>query len=132
MYGILQEKYYYIGHSIKYFVQTQSQAKSSGMKLPEVHGISKALDPNIQLEKQIPKPLFKETPQVIPRIGQGRAGLKQKKPPINQSIAHSAENSKIPVLPKIPTEVINMPNFKTSVQSISNSNTEAINRRTMQ
>ena len=61
MYGILQEKYYNLGNSIKYLVQTESQAKSSQIKLPEVHGISKGLDPNIQLEKQIAKPLLNKT-----------------------------------------------------------------------
>ena len=50
------------------------------------------LDPNIQPEKQIAKPLFKEQPQVKPRIGQGRAGSRWKKSPINQPIAQSAEN----------------------------------------
>ena len=41
MYGILQEKYYNIGNSVRYLVQTQSQERSCGIKLPEVHGISK-------------------------------------------------------------------------------------------
>ena len=36
----------------KYLIQTQSQAKSSGIKLPEVHGIRKSLDPNLRPEKQ--------------------------------------------------------------------------------
>ena len=63
---------------------------------------------------------------------QGRAGSRLKKPPINQPIAQSAENSKIPVLPKIPMAVINMPNFTNPMQSINNSSTEAINRRIMQ
>ena len=79
--------------------------------------------------KQIAKPLFKKTPQVKPRIGQERAGSRWKKPPINQLVAESAENSKIPMLPKIPTEVINMPNLATPVQSISNPSPEAINRK---
>ena len=74
MYSILQEKYYNIGNSVRYLVQIQSQEKSSGMKLPEVHGISKSLDPNIQPDKQAVKPLFKETSLVKPRIGQTRAG----------------------------------------------------------
>ena len=70
---------------------------------------------------------------VKPRIGQGRAGLRWKKPLINQPITQSAENSqRIPELPKIHMEVINKPNFTTPVQSISNPNTEAINRRTME
>ena len=29
-----------------------SQAKSSGIKLPEVHGVRKSLDPNLRPEKQ--------------------------------------------------------------------------------
>ena len=73
MCNILQEKYDNIGNSVRYLVQTQSQAKSSGIKLPEVHGISKSLDPNLQPEKQVAKPLFKKTSLVKPRIGQGRA-----------------------------------------------------------
>ena len=70
------------------------------------------------------KPLFKETQQVKQRMGQGRAGSRWKKPPINQSVAQSAENSKNSVLPKIPMEVINKPNFTTPGQSVSNSSME--------
>ena len=51
MHNLLHEKYYNIGQIDKYVVQTQSQTKSSGMKLPEVYGVSKSLDPNIQPEK---------------------------------------------------------------------------------
>ena len=36
----------------KCFIQTQSQAKSSVIKLPEVHGVGKSLDPNLRPEKQ--------------------------------------------------------------------------------
>ena len=72
MYSILQEKYYNIGNSKKYLVQTWSRIKSSGINLPEVHGGSKSLDPNIQTEKKVTKPLVKEISQVKPRIGQGR------------------------------------------------------------
>ena len=35
----------------KYLIQTHSQAKTSGTKLPEVHGIKKELDPNLRPEK---------------------------------------------------------------------------------
>ena len=48
MYSVLQEKYYKIRNSVRYLVQTQPQAKSSGIKLSEVHGISKSLNPNVQ------------------------------------------------------------------------------------
>ena len=47
MHNILHEKYYNIGKSEKYLVQMWSQTKSSGIKLLEVHGVSKNLDPNI-------------------------------------------------------------------------------------
>ena len=36
----------------KYLIQTHSQAKTSGIKLPEVHGVGKSLDPNLRPEKQ--------------------------------------------------------------------------------
>ena len=71
----------------KYLIQTCSQAKTSGMRLLEVHGAQKGLDPNLRPEKQhtIPKQGKSERPQ----MGQGRAGSKRKKPvhinqPINQ------------------------------------------------
>ena len=35
----------------KYLVQTRSQARSRGIKLLEVHGMGKNLDPNIKPEK---------------------------------------------------------------------------------
>ena len=45
---VLHENYYNI---VSYLVQTRSQARSSGIKLPEVHGMRKNLDPNIKPEK---------------------------------------------------------------------------------
>ena len=59
MQSVLYARYYNIDEdsSGRYLVQIQSQAKSSGIKLPEVHGIGKGLDPNIQPEKQIIKPM---------------------------------------------------------------------------
>ena len=32
----------------RYLVQTRSQVKSSGIKLPEIHGANKGLDPHVQ------------------------------------------------------------------------------------
>ena len=53
-YKILNDNYYNIE---KYLIQTRSQAKSSGIKLPQVYGMGKNLDPNIKPEKQhIPIP----------------------------------------------------------------------------
>ena len=59
MYSILQEIYYNIGNSAKYLVQTWSQAKSSRVKLPEVNGVIKILDRNIQPENLFLKKLCK-------------------------------------------------------------------------
>ena len=53
MYKILTDNYYNVE---KYLVQTRSQAKSSGIKLPEVHGMGKNLDPNIKPENNMPIP----------------------------------------------------------------------------
>ena len=36
----------------KYLIQTHSQANTSGIKLPEVHGVGNSLDPNLRPEKQ--------------------------------------------------------------------------------
>ena len=38
-------------------MQTRSQARSSGIKLPEVHCVGKNLDPNIEPEKQHANPI---------------------------------------------------------------------------
>ena len=48
MHKVLPENYYKIDN---YLVQTRSQAKTSGINLPKVHGVRKNLDPNIKLEK---------------------------------------------------------------------------------
>ena len=40
----------------RYFVQTRSQAKSTGIKIPEIHGTNKGLDPHVQPGKQRPLP----------------------------------------------------------------------------
>ena len=63
----------------KFLIQTHSQAKMSGTKLPEVQGVRKELNPNLKLEKQhaMPKKGITEKPH----IGQGRAGLRRKHAP---------------------------------------------------
>ena len=69
----------------KYLVQMHSQAKTSGTKLLEVHGVEKSLNPNLRPEKQhtIPKQGKSERLQ----MSQGRAGSKRRKPDsISQAI----------------------------------------------
>ena len=77
MQGTLQDKYYNVGNLEKYLVQTWSQVKSSGIKLSEVHGVGKSLDPNIQPEKQVIKPIIKKAKEVLQiksRLGEGVLG----------------------------------------------------------
>ena len=80
----------------KYLIQTRSQAKSSGIKILEIHGINKGINPHIKPGRQRPLPtlpMHSIPPTTLvqpvdngppthpipkPRIGQGRAGLKKK------------------------------------------------------
>ena len=93
MHKVLHENYYNID---SYLVQTRSQARSSGIKLPDIHGVRNNLDHNIKPEKQHANSIKGSV--VKPHIGQGRAGLKRKRSdPINQTINPPSELSwKIP------------------------------------
>ena len=68
----------------KYLVQTRSQVRSSGVRLPEIHGANKGLDPHVQPGKQKSFPIqtinkgMPTHPIPKPRIGQGRAGPRRK------------------------------------------------------
>ena len=80
----------------KYLIQTRSQTKSGGIKVLEVHGTNKGLNPHVKPGKQRPLPTLtthslpptssvqhidKEPPThpiPKPRFGQGRARLKRK------------------------------------------------------
>ena len=86
----------------KYLVQTRSQAKSSGIKIPEIHGANKGLNPHVKLGKQRPLPSLTTHslppmslvhhvdkglpihPIPKPTIGHGRARLRRKVKQINQ------------------------------------------------
>ena len=88
-YKILEDNREYFGkcnfNSEKYLIQTHSQAKTSGTKLPEVHGVQNVLDPNLGPEKQ--HAISKQGKFERLQMGQGRAGSRRRKPdPINQAI----------------------------------------------
>ena len=56
MKAILNDKYYNVEEEeSKYLVQTRSQTKDSGIKLPEVHGAEKGVDPNLRPECTVRK-----------------------------------------------------------------------------
>ena len=87
---VLQENYYNLGNTTegeKYLVQTRSQGKSSGIKVPEGHGIEKSLVPYVKPERlksivRLPidkrLPTDSRLPIPKPRPGQGRARIGRK------------------------------------------------------
>ena len=75
MKAILKDRYYNIGNESRYLVQTYSQVKDSGIKLPEVHGVDKGINPNIRPERQI---LKSQNSANKPKLGQGREALEEK------------------------------------------------------
>ena len=52
MHNTLHEKYYHIETKDRYLVQMCLKTKSSGIMLPEVHGLKKTLDTNLLPEEQ--------------------------------------------------------------------------------
>ena len=63
----------------KFLIQTCSQAKTSGTKLLEVHGVRKELNPNLRPEKQHAMPKKGMTEKL--HIGQRRDGLRRRHVP---------------------------------------------------
>ena len=53
MKAILKDRYYNMGNESKILVQICSQAKDSGIKLPEVHSVDKGINPDIKPERQV-------------------------------------------------------------------------------
>ena len=96
----LDDDYYNIE---QYLIQTRSQARSSGIKLLEVHGVGKNLDSNLKPEKQ--HAISKQGGMERLHTGQRRARLRRKTPdPINQPINQpSILSQKIPRRMKIET-----------------------------
>ena len=88
MHQVLHEKYYNLEDAENYLVQTRSQTKSSGNKLPEVHGIGKNLDPTILPEKQHANPIkgIIEKPCIV----QGKSRIEKEKISSNQSNHYSS------------------------------------------
>ena len=113
---VLDDIYY----SEKYLVHTRSQAKSSSIKLPEVHGMRKNLDTNLKPEKQ--HTISKQGSMERPCIGRGRAGSRRKRSdPINQSINQPSNLSqKIPGRTEIETGKTNHMHTKDLTHSINN------------
>ena len=101
----------------RYFIQTRSQSKSSGIKLLEIHGTNKSLDPHVRPGKPKPLPSLPihnidkgqlTHPVPKPRIGQGRARLKRKVK-MNQLMALPHQTPAQPVVTHVPKTVLPLP-----------------------
>ena len=110
----------------KYLIQTRSQAKSSGIKVLEIHGLNKGINLHVKPGKQRPLPTLPthNTPptnlaQPInkgppthpipkPMIGQGRAGLRRKFR-TNQPIPLPKWTLAQPILTPAPKEAPSLP-----------------------
>ena len=116
MHKILEDNYYNIE---EYLIQTRTQDRSSGIKLPEVHGMGKNLDPNLKPEKQ--HAISKQGNVERLCTGQGRAGLRRRRPvPINQPINQTSNLSqKIPGRTKIEAGKTNPVHTKDLTHSIT-------------
>ena len=101
----------------KYLVQTRSQTKSSGIKIPEIHGTNKGLDPHVQPGKQRPLPSLpiQSTDKGLPihpipkpRNCQGRAGLRRKVK-MNQPMPLPQQTPTQPVITHVPKTALPLP-----------------------
>ena len=101
----------------RYLVQTRSQVKSSGIKLPEIHGANKGLDPHVQPGKQRPFPSLPiqnidkglpTHPIPRPRIGQGRA-RQRRKVKVLQPISSPNQLPAQPITEHVPKTVMPLP-----------------------
>ena len=124
-----------ISETENYLIQTRSQEKSSGIKVPEIHGTNKGINPHVKPGKQDPlstlpmhnipptnvvKPFNKGPPThpiPKPRIGQGRGGMKRKIR-TNQPVPLPKWMIAQPVQTPAPKEVLSLP--EPTVQSQEN------------
>ena len=74
MKAILKDRYYNIGNDSRYLIQTCSQTKASGVKLSEVHGVDKGINPDIKPERQVMK---SQNSADKSKLGQGRECLRR-------------------------------------------------------
>ena len=72
--AILKDRYYNIRNDSKYLIQTCSQTKASGVKLSEVHGVDRGINPDIKPERQVMK---SQNSADKSKLGQGRECLRR-------------------------------------------------------
>ena len=104
MKAILNDRYYNVEEQEgKYLVQTQYQTKDSGIKVPEVHGAKKGVDPNLRPEwlvrkaqKSVEKSRIEQKKGEIPRQRSqfiDQLGSEQRKETRKSQIVQSANKN---------------------------------------
>ena len=126
----LDNHFYQINNGIdqpktdEYLVQTRSQAKSNGIRILEIHGSNKGLDPHVQSGKQRPLPSLpihsvdKGLPTLHipkPRISQGRAGLRRKVK-THQPVSLPQQSPAQPITMHVQKTVMPLPDSNTQSQ----------------
>ena len=119
----------------KYLIQTRSKAKSNDIKVLEIHGVNKGINPHVKPERQRPLPIpptHSIPPTILaqpidkglpthpipkPRIDQGRTGLRRKFR-TNQPITLPKWTLAQPILTPVPKEAPSLP--EPTVQSQEN------------
>ena len=125
MKAILNEKYYKLEEENgEYLVQMQSQAKDRGIKVPEVHGSKKGIDPNLRPEwlvRKSQKPVENskaekkgtDSPgqrnQVVDQVNSGQRD-EIRKSQMEQIRENIPEQMYVPQKPIIPVHPIRIPN----------------------
>ena len=114
-----------------------SQAKSSGIKLPEVHGIGKHRSKYTARNascKATAVTKVKEKSQIKPRLGQGRAGLRHEiKTQISKPLMLVKERTPLPNTCNIQHIAIPIPNFAIpQVKPKGHMSAKLIDRKTIQ
>ena len=117
----------------KYQVQTRSQAKSSGFRVPDIQVVKKGINPHIKPGRQRPLqtlPMHSIPPTKLaqlvdkgvptlpiakPRIGQGRARLRRKIR-TNQPIPLPKQTPAQPIATPTPKEALSFPEPKVQSQ----------------
>ena len=110
----------------KYLVQTRPQAKSSSIKIPEIQGANKGLEPHVKPGKQRPLPSLpihsvdkrlSIHPIAKPRIDQGRARLRRKVK-THQPIPLPQQTPAQPVVTHVPKTAVPLPEPITQFNNI--------------
>ena len=103
MKAVLKDKYYNVGNESRYLVQTHAQIRNRGIKLPEVHGVDKGINPDIK-----PEWLVQKSQKSVDRskLGQGKENPRRevKSPVQGQTQMQSNEETQVRKKNNIKTE----------------------------